>query len=156
MIKILTQRGDIINMSLFKAFRGTRASLDTLEKHDGYAYFCTDDGTFHIDYVDSKGNLQRKQINEDVIKQAVEGLATEDYVDEKIANLGSALNTFVLTDKSTEVAYELCIIDGKLTLTETVSRPVTVNEFMLTDKNTNITYELSVIDGKLTLMEQGG
>ena len=50
-------------MALFKPFRGTRASLPQ-ELHDGYAYFCTDDGSFHIDYVDSDGNLQRKQINE--------------------------------------------------------------------------------------------
>ena len=40
-------------MALFKAFRGNRASLDVLEKHDGYAYFCVDDGSFHIDFVDS-------------------------------------------------------------------------------------------------------
>ena len=50
-------------MALFKPFRGTRAALDTLEKHDGYAYFCTDDGSFHIDYADADGNLQRKQIS---------------------------------------------------------------------------------------------
>lgn len=56
-------------MALFKPFRGTRASLDAQEKHDGYAYFCTDDGTFHIDYADTDGNLQRKQISEDFIKQ---------------------------------------------------------------------------------------
>lgn len=50
-------------MALFKPFRGNRATLDTLELHDGYAYFCTDDGSFHIDCVDSNGNLYRKQIN---------------------------------------------------------------------------------------------
>lgn len=50
-------------MALFKPFRGNRASLDAQELHDGYAYFCTDDGSFHIDYVDDEGNLQRKQIN---------------------------------------------------------------------------------------------
>lgn len=50
-------------MALFKPFRGTRTSLDAQELHDGYAYFCIDDGSFHIDYVDSDGNLQRKQIN---------------------------------------------------------------------------------------------
>lgn len=50
-------------MALFKPFRGSRASLDVQPLHDGYAYFCTDDGSFHIDYVDSDGNLQRKQIN---------------------------------------------------------------------------------------------
>ena len=56
-------------MALFKPFRGTRALLDTQSLHDGYAYFCTDDGTFHIDYIDADGNLQRKQINENYIKQ---------------------------------------------------------------------------------------
>ena len=50
-------------MALFKPFRGSRSSLDAHEKHDGYAYFCVDDGSFHIDYVDANGELQRKQIN---------------------------------------------------------------------------------------------
>jgi hypothetical protein len=79
-------------MALFKPFRGSRQSLDTQEKHDGYAYFCTDDGSFHIDYVDSDGNLQRKQINETFIKQILNmtddighldaGIITEEGVDE--------------------------------------------------------------------------
>lgn len=50
-------------MALFKPLKGTRASLDTQPLHDGYAYFCTDDGSFHIDYIDADGNLQRKQLN---------------------------------------------------------------------------------------------
>ena len=50
-------------MALWKPFRGSRTSLDNVEKHDGYVYFCTDDGTLFFDYVDSDGNLQRKQIN---------------------------------------------------------------------------------------------
>ena len=50
-------------MALFKPFRGTRTTLNAQELHDGHAYFCTDDGSFHIDYVDADGNLQRKQIN---------------------------------------------------------------------------------------------
>ena len=50
-------------MALFKPFKGSRTSLDAQPLHDGYAYFCTDDGSFHIDYVDDDGNLHRKQIN---------------------------------------------------------------------------------------------
>jgi hypothetical protein len=50
-------------MALFKPFRGSRTSLDAQPLHDGYAYFCTDDGSFHIDYYDTDGNLKRKQIN---------------------------------------------------------------------------------------------
>lgn len=50
-------------MALFKPFKGSRTSLDAQQLHDGYAYFCTDDGSFHIDYEDKDGKLQRKQIN---------------------------------------------------------------------------------------------
>ena len=55
-------------MALWKPFRGSRADLDAVEKHDGYVYFC-DDGTLFFDYTDVDGNLQRKQINENYIKQ---------------------------------------------------------------------------------------
>ena len=50
-------------MALFKPLKGTRTSLDSQPLHDGYAYFCIDDGSFHIDYTDADGNLQRKQLN---------------------------------------------------------------------------------------------
>ena len=50
-------------MALWKPFRGNRTALDTVEKHDGYIYFCIDDGSLFFDFVDSNGNLQRKQIN---------------------------------------------------------------------------------------------
>ena len=50
-------------MALWKPFRGSRAALDAVEKHDGYVYFCTDDGSLFFDYADADGNLQRKQIN---------------------------------------------------------------------------------------------
>ena len=49
-------------MALFKNLRGKRENLP-INKTDGYAYFCTDDGTFHIDYKDESGTIQRKQIN---------------------------------------------------------------------------------------------
>ena len=49
-------------MALFKSMRGKRKNLPTT-KTDGYAYFCTDDGTFWIDYKDDNDILQRKQLN---------------------------------------------------------------------------------------------
>lgn len=70
-------------MALFKPFRGSRAALEAREKHDGYAYFCTDDGTFHIDYVDSDGNLQRKQINKFAGKTTFIELLAENWLDEE-------------------------------------------------------------------------
>lgn len=53
-------------MALWKPFRGSRADLDSVQKHDGYVYFC-DDGSLHFDYVDSDGELQRKQINAETL-----------------------------------------------------------------------------------------
>lgn len=49
-------------MALFKVNRGPKANLPST-KTDGYAYFCTDDGSFWIDYKDGNGILQRKQID---------------------------------------------------------------------------------------------
>lgn len=48
-------------MALFKTLRGKRENLPE-KKTDGYAYFCIDDGTFWIDYLDNN-TVQRKQIN---------------------------------------------------------------------------------------------
>ena len=54
-------------MALFKPMMGNSSVLDLQEKQAGYAWFCIDDGSFHIDYVDADGNLQRKQINDSMI-----------------------------------------------------------------------------------------
>ena len=66
-------------MALFRKLRGERTVLDLQELHDGYAYFCTDDGTFHIDYVDNDGSLQRKQINADKADNVVNAVAVDSY-----------------------------------------------------------------------------
>ena len=50
-------------MALWKPFRGNRNMLDAVEKHDGYVYFCIDDGSLFFDHLDSEGNLQRKQVS---------------------------------------------------------------------------------------------
>ena len=64
-------------MALFRQFRGKRTALDAQELHDGYAYFCTDDGTFHIDYIDANGVLQRKQINSYHAENVVSAIAVD-------------------------------------------------------------------------------
>ncbi len=50
-------------MALWKPFLGNRASLNDVEKHAGYVYWCADDGSLHFDYVDANGDLQRKQVS---------------------------------------------------------------------------------------------
>lgn len=72
-------------MALWKPFRGSREALDTQALHDGYVYFCTNDGSLHFDYVDTDGNLQRKQIN-DAMLQRLEAL-------EKIINNSPLVET---------------------------------------------------------------
>lgn len=49
-------------MALFKPLLGKRANLPTTLT-SGWAYFCTDDGSFWIDYTDSDGVVKRKQTN---------------------------------------------------------------------------------------------
>jgi len=65
-------------MALFKHLRGNRSSLGSQPLHDGYAYFCVDDGSFHIDYADSNGVLQRKQIT--VSKTSTISLAASKWI----------------------------------------------------------------------------
>lgn len=49
-------------MALFKIMRGSSSRLESVEFHDGYAYYCTDDGSFYIDAVVS-GENKRTKIN---------------------------------------------------------------------------------------------
>lgn len=58
-------------MALFKPFMGNRASLDSVAKHAGYVYLCVDDGSFHLDFLDAEGNVQRRQINADEANKLV-------------------------------------------------------------------------------------
>ena len=53
-------------MALWKPFRGSRADLDSVPKHDGYVYWCVDDSSLHFDYADSEGVLHRKQVNSEL------------------------------------------------------------------------------------------
>lgn len=127
-------------MALFKHFRGSRASLDAQPLHDGYAYFCVDDGTFHIDCTDAEGNLYRKQINaanaETLCGVTLEELkaefATQDavilaeaqaYTDNAIANIDVATDDEVMellalrnviTPVSDSTGYTYLDIDSKI------------------------------------------
>lgn len=66
-------------MALFKPMMGNRTALDSQPKQAGYAWFCTDDGTFHIDYVDAEGNVQRKQIQSVTSKSTTVELLAENW-----------------------------------------------------------------------------
>lgn len=82
-------------MALWKPFRGNRSALDAVEKHDGYVYFCTDDGSLFFDYLDFEGNLQRKQIN---AKEA------ESLLGYTISTIINSSNTEIPTSQAVENA----------------------------------------------------
>lgn len=104
-------------MALFKPFKGSRISLDAQEKHDGYVYFCTDDGSFHIDYVDADGNLQRKQIN---AKEA------ESLVGYDIATILISSDAEIPTSKAVMDALDLKVekVDGSRLITATEAEKI--------------------------------
>lgn len=82
-------------MALWKPFRGNRADLDAVAKHDGYVYWCVDDNSLHFDYKDANGALQRKQINA--------------YEAEKL--LGYDITT-VLSSSDQEIATSKAVVDA--------------------------------------------
>ncbi len=69
-------------MSIFKPLLGKRLGLDTREKEDGNFYFCQDDGTIHIDYIDDNGVIQRKAVmpgnHEDILLKTPQTLTTDE------------------------------------------------------------------------------
>lgn len=88
-------------MALWKPFRGSRADLDSVPKHDGYVYFC-DDGSLHFDYVDSDGNLQRKQINADTLTGSLDSA----QVMHGDTLLSTILNTYILSIDYSALAFD--------------------------------------------------
>lgn len=101
-------------MALFKPLKGTRTSLNSQPLHDGYAYFCTDDGSFHIDYTDADGNLQRKQLNakdaETLCGKSLTELQNEININtEEIAKKANSADVYLKTE-----TYTRTQIDTKL------------------------------------------
>ena len=68
-------------MALFKPLLGKRENLPT-NLTSGYAYFCTDDGSFWIDYTDSDGVVKRKQINAQEAERLIDYDIVEDVIND--------------------------------------------------------------------------
>jgi hypothetical protein len=105
-------------MALWKLFRGSRADLDTVEKHDGYVYFC-DDGTLFFDYTNADSNLQRKQINAKNaetlgMRTADEFVLKEEYINDKPSTLSTSIVNGVLMLTQDKLTYTSSIQDGVL------------------------------------------
>lgn len=79
-------------MALFKINRGNESNLP-VELKDGWAYFCTDNGNFHIDYINSDGELQRRQINSEYAAK-LRYLSDGEYVELTAEQLAEAIKNF--------------------------------------------------------------
>ena len=111
-------------MALFKPFRGTRAALDSQELHDGYAYFCTDDGSFHIDYVDSDGNLQRKQINAKDA-ETLTGMSLDEIKNTILDSAKTYTDTQIDSHNHNDTYYTEAEIDSKISAVNTSINNIT-------------------------------
>lgn len=90
-------------MALFKPLLGKRENLPT-NLTSGYAYFCTDDGSFWIDYTDSDGTVKRKQIN----AQEAESLIDYEIV-ENVINDSTLIPTSSAVYSAIEAATEVYV-----------------------------------------------
>ena len=88
-------------MALFKPLLGKRENLPTILT-SGYAYFCTDDGSFWIDYKDSDGVVKRKQINAQEAEKLIDyNISTAVINDSTLIPTSSAV--FSAIEEATEV-----------------------------------------------------
>lgn len=90
-------------MALFKVFRGLSAELSSVTKTDGHAYFCTDDGSFWIDYKDDSNVLQRKQVNANELARLQNAIDTK-VIDAQATDDGVVILT--ATDGTNAVIYD--------------------------------------------------
>lgn len=96
-------------MALWKAFRGNRAALADVAKHDGHVYFCVDDGSLFFDYIDSDGNLQRKQLNDSMLEKI-------DSLDASLTGLVRSNNLFDISKVQLDEGDSVDYTTGKITL----------------------------------------
>ena len=122
-------------MALLKIFRGSRTRLDSQQKIDGHVYFCLDDGSFHIDYTDDNGNLQRKQINANDA-ETLSGLSLDEIKESIIVPstkvkhgenfLSNLIENYILTiDYDTLLAFDTSeIIIGATSTTSVLGQAI--------------------------------
>ena len=110
-------------MALFKVLRGKSNALSSITKKDGYAYFCTDEGSFWIDYIDDSGTIYRKKVGDGDFKKIHQDIQQVIVLIDKVSEtfttqLERALNNFN-NSLDTFEAY-INKITGEITLLQNV------------------------------------
>ena len=122
-------------MALFKILRGNETALPT-KKTDGYAYFCTDTGSFFIDHTNENNILQRSKISAeyaDKLRYVENGEWVE--IDAcKVVFQDKPLPYFMLQDEITGALHKLHISNGILMLD---NKPISGSD----EDDSNVTYD---------------
>lgn len=90
-------------MSLFKVLRGSEANLPS-QKTDGWAYFCTDTGSFWIDHKDANDAIVRSKISAkyaDKLRYIKDGATIELNPDEIATKTYVAANHYTKSEIDT-------------------------------------------------------
>lgn len=161
-------------MALWKPLSGNRLDLNSVEKHEGYVYFCIDDGTLFFDYLDKDGILQRKQINakdaetllgvsldeikNDATDKALVALAeAQKYTDNAIANIDMPTEAIVdveelpnesINDKAIyRVETSAVECEDIYVFTDGLDAPVTISDmFKLVDPSLEAIVKIHTVD----------
>jgi len=122
-------------MALWKLFRGNSADLDAVAKHDGWIYFCTDNGALFFDYADADGVLQRKQISAQDA-ETLSGLTLDEIKESLVVPstkvthgelyLSNIIDTYILTiDYDALLAFDTSeIVTGATSTTSVLGQAI--------------------------------
>lgn len=119
-------------MFMLTTLWGKRQKLPEV-KTAGYTYFCKDDATVHIDYMDENGDLQRKQVNakdaetlngaslSTVLNSSDTEVPTSKAVCSVLSEKAEKTHThgsdsIIMEDTATGEQFNICVTNGKLTL----------------------------------------
>lgn len=140
-------------MSLFKVLRGSESNLPT-QKTDGWAYFCTDTGSFWIDHLDSNNTLVRSKISAnfaDKLRYVKDGtvvelnpseIATHAYVQSAIDDKADA------SHNHDDIYYTETEIDNKLSDKADTSHSHNDIYYTETEVDTKLDNKVDKVNGK--------
>ena len=107
-------------MALFKINRGNSSNLPG-EKHDGWAYFCTDTGEFFIDYNDNN-TIKRKRLTNTYYGECVTAAATAA----KVVTIPGFTETSLMPGVSVTIKFNYAnsVANPSLNISGTGAKPI--------------------------------